>query len=453
MLDLVIKGGTVVTAGSSFSADIGIQDGKVAQIGGEMSASMEIDASGKLVIPGGLDMHVHLTWHNTELRWVDDFYSGTAAAVAGGVTTIGNVTFPNPEEGLLQALDRVEAEARANAIIDFTLHPVVIDPSPEEIAEIPKLVEAGYSSIKTFTQIGRILEQDHIKAFEVAGQSGILTMIHCEDADIIHFCEQRLLAEGKSDIRYYADSRPTYSEASAVARAVAAARATDAPIYIVHLSSEAALGEARRARAMGQGVYVETRPIYLYLTRERFEEPEGAKYVGYPCLREQADVDALWNGLRAGDIDTYCSDHAPLDKAQSLDSTLKVGNFRGAMPGLETLMPLLYSEGVRKGRISLSRWVELTSTNAAKLFGMFPQKGTICVGSDADIVVWDPNRRRNIVVDEMRSASDFEVYEGWEIQGWPSHTISRGQVVFENDRVTGVRGWGRRVIRGPHTSL
>ena len=453
MMDLIIKGGTVVTAGSSFSADIGIQDGKVAQIGGEMSGKSEIDANGKLVIPGGLDLHVHLTWHNTELRWVDDFYTGTAAAAAGGVTTIGSITFPGPGEGLLKTLDRVEAEANANAIVDFTLHPVVIDPSPEDLAEIPKLAEAGYTSIKTFTQIGQIFEPDHIKVFEIAGQNGILTMIHCEDPDINHFCEQRLVAEGKSDIRYYADSRPTYGEASATARAIAAARATGAPLYIVHLSSQAALEETRRARVAGQAVYVETRPIYLYLTRERFEEPEGAKYVGFPCLREQSDVDALWNGLRARDVDTYCSDHAPLDKAQSLDPTLKVGTFRGAMPGLETLMPLLYSEGVRKGRISLSQWVELTSTNAAKLFGMYPQKGTIGVGSDADLVVWDPNRRRTINVDEMQSASDFEVFEGWEIQGWPTHTISRGEVVFENDKVTGERGRGRRVIRGPHTPL
>ena len=261
MMDLIIKGGTVVTAGSSFSADVGIQDGKVAQIGGEMSGKSEIDASGKLVIPGGLDLHVHLTWHHEGMKWVDDFYTGTAAAAAGGVTTIGSVTFPGDDEGLMHTMDRVEAEANADAIVDFTLHPVVIDPTPEILAEIPKLAEAGYSSIKTFTQIGKIFDPDHIKAFEIAGQNGMLTMIHCEDQDINHVREEQLVAEGKSDIRYYADSRPTYGEASATARAIAAARATGAPLYIVHLSSEAALKETRRARVAGQSVYVETRPI------------------------------------------------------------------------------------------------------------------------------------------------------------------------------------------------
>ena len=461
-MDLIIKNGTVVTTGDTFIADIGVVDGKVAQIGGTMSAPREIDASGKLVVPGGLDMHVHLQLSDplpagSPPRMSDDFYAGTAGAAAGGITTVGSMTSPQRDDdgGLLSMLDRAEADANANSLLDFTLHPVITDPSPETIAEIPKLVDSGYSSIKIFMVLNSFDDRqaDYIKAFEAAGQYGILPMVHCEDAAINAFCEQHFLMEGKSDIRYYSDSRPTYAEAVATARAIALAKAAGTPIYLVHVSCAAALEEARRARVKGQRVYVETRPIYLYLTRELYEAPDGAKYAGWPPLREQSDVNTIWDGLRNSDVDTLCSDHAPWTLAEKLDPELKLGSFRPGMANLETLMPMLYSEGVAKGRISLSKWVELTSTNAAKLFGMFPQKGTIAVGSDADLVVWDPNLKRVIRHEDMHSKADYDVYEGHEVQGWPTHTISRGEVVYENGQITGARGRGRRVKRGPHTPL
>jgi dihydropyrimidinase len=203
------------------------------------------------------------------------------------------------------------------------------------------------------------------------------------------------------------------------------------------------------ARESAQEIYVETRPVYLYLTRERYEEPDGAKSVTAPPLRERSDVDALWHGLRSGAVDTFCSDHAPWTLALKLDPELTLGSYRAGVSNLETLMPMLYSEGVRKGRISLIRWVELTSTNPAKLFGMFPQKGAIAVGSDADLVVWDSDRRRTIRASEMRSNAGYDVYEGREIHGWPAYTISRGDIVFEDGKIIGARGRGRRVRRGP----
>ena len=461
-MDLVIRGGSVVTVGDTFVADIGVEGGKVAQIGGEMSASREIDASGKLIVPGGLDMHVHLQLSDplpagSPPRMSDDFYSGTAGAAAGGITTVGSMTSPQPGQkaGLLAMLEQAEADALANSLIDFTLHPVITDPSPETIAEIPKLLDSGYSSTKTFMIMHAFDERqvDYTKAFEAAGQNGILPMLHCEDASINHYCEQRFLSQGKSDIRYYSDSRPTYAEAVATARGIALAKAAGAPVYLVHVSSAAALDEARQARVKGQRVYVETRPIYLYLTRELYEVPDGAKYVGWPPLRDQSDVDGIWDGLGNNDVDTLCSDHAPWTLSEKLDPELRVGSFRPGMANLETLMPMLYSEGVAKGRISLSRWVELTSTNAAKLFGMFPQKGTIAVGSDADLVVWDTNLKRVVRGEEMRSKAGYDVYEGHEVQGWPTHTISRGEVVYENGQITGARGRGLRVKRGPHVSL
>lgn len=460
-MDMVIRGGTVVTAGSIASADVGIQDGLVAQIGGEMAAPREIDARGRLVLPGGIDMHVHLSMAGDvvggagALEFVDDFYSGTATAAAGGVTTVNNIFFPRAGEGPLAAVERTAADGRANAIADFTLTPVIMDPSPKAIADIPRLAEAGYTGIKIFTVLRPFDErvEDYLRAVAAAGRCGMVTMIHCEDAPLIAFAEERLLAEGKTDVRYFPDSHPAYSEAVATARAIALAEATGAPTYIVHLSCAAALAECRRARNRGLPVYVETRPAYLYLTRERFLEHDGPKYVSWPPLRTQADLDALWEGLRAGDIDTVCTDHSPWKLAPKLEPGLKVGSFRPGMPALETLMPMLYSEGVGKGRISLSRFVEVTATNAAKLFGMYPQKGTIAVGADADLAVWDPQRRRTVRAQETHTNSDFDVFEGWEVQGWPVYTISRGEVIFDNGKVTGARGRGRPVRRGRHQPL
>ena len=460
-MDLVIKNGTVVTSGSQFVGDVGIQAGKVAQLGGEITADREIDASGKQVIPGGIDIHVHLERAEMlagggEPRMVDDVYVGTVGAATGGVTTVGNMIHPEPGERLtpFELLERAEPDALANSVIDFTQHPVITFPSAEVIDQIPDLVSAGYSSLKIFTDLGfQKSVTEYARVLEVAGRSGVLPMIHCEDWAIDTYLENRLVSEGKSDVTYYSASRPSYAEAVATARAMAASRAAGNPMYVVHLSSASALDETRKARNSGQSVYVETRPIYLYYTSAVHEESDGAKYTGWPPLREDADVDALWEGLNLSDIHTFASDHAPWTLDQKLDADLKVGTFRPGMANLETLMPMLYSEGVRKGRISISRFVELTSTNAAKLFGMYPQKGTIAIGSDADILVWDPDLKRTIRGEEMTSNAGYDIYEGWEVQGWPVYTISRGEVIVENGQVTGARGRGKRVHTKGHQPL
>ena len=463
-MDTVIRGGTVVTSSSQFVGDIGIQNGKISQIGGTISAPQTIDATGKLVVPGGIDLHVHFApWGVPEEEaereggsTSDDFYSGTQAAVAGGVTSVGNMVYliPQREPSLLKTLELASTDAEAKAICDFTNHPVIIDPSPERIAEIPRLIDEGYTSIKIFLSFGFVgREEDYLRAMEAAGKHGILSMIHCEDEGILNYTRDRLLSEDKTDIGYYSESRPICAETAATAKAVAMAEAAQAPIYVVHLSCTAALEEVRKARIGGQQVYVETRPIYLYLTSERYNLPDGAKDVGEPPLREESDVEALWEGLRIGDIHTLCSDHAPWTLSQKLNPALKVGGFYAGVANLETQMPMLYSEGVRKGRISLSRWVEVTATNAAKLFGMYPQKGTISVGSDADIVVWDPDLKRTIRWEEMHSKSGFDVFEGWEVQGWPVYTLSRGEVVYEKGEIKGSKGRGQRIARGPYMPL
>jgi dihydropyrimidinase len=289
-------------------------------------------------------------------------------------------------------------------------------------------------------------------AVAAAGRAGSLTLVHCEDAAILDRTGRELIASGRGGMRHYPDARPVSAEAEAVDQAVALARDTGAPVYVVHLSSAAALDRCRAARAVGLPVYVETRPLYLHLTRERFAEPDAGKYVGAPPLRDQSDRDALWRGLAAGQVDAVCSDHAPWSLAAKLDPALDVTTARQGVADLETLMPMLFSEGVVTGRISLDRFVELTSGNAARLFGLHPQKGAIAIGSDADLALWDPEERRVIDGARMRSRAGYSVYDGWTVQGWPRFVIRRGQVVLADGDCTAQPGqgrWLRRSRTGP----
>ncbi|HEX3722021.1 MAG TPA: amidohydrolase family protein [Nitrolancea sp.] len=458
-LDLVIRHGVVVTSGGVAQVDIGIAGEKIVQIGGLMEADQELDASGKLILPGAIDTHVHLTNPGSMgINWVDDFTSGSAAALAGGVTTMGNMTFLREGETSLAALAREGALASEQAIADVFMHPVLGASGTLDQAtldEIPSLLAHGCNSIKYFqlfphfdAQVGAYLE-----ATRRAGENGLITLIHCEDAPLIADATAELFKQGKSAVRYYGDAHPIISEVVATQRAVAFAEATGAPVYIVHLSSARALAVCAEAQSRGVPVYVEVRPFYLHLTRERFDESDGAKYVGNPPLREQSDVDTLWAGIRAGSVHTVCTDHAPWSLADKLDPTLTVETARPGAENLQAMLPMLYSEGVRSGKISLSRFVEVLSTNVAKLFGLYPRKGTIAVGSDADVVVFDPNLTRTIDAAMLKSNVDYSVYQGWEVTGWPVVTLRRGEIVFQNDTVIGKAGSGQVVRRGATQQL
>jgi dihydropyrimidinase len=328
------------------------------------------------------------------------------------------------------------------------LHPVIGDPRPEIVGEIQTLVESGHADIKYFmsTPTFEANVPGFVAATTAAGRHGALTMIHCEDYPIIRREVQRLLDAGLGSLGNYPESRPVIAEVVATQRAVAICEITGAPIYIVHLSSERALDVCREAQARGLPVFVETRPLYLHLTRERFLEPDGAKYVGQPPLRDEADLQALWAGLISGAIHTVCTDHAPWKLEHKLDPELHVGRLRPGVENLQTMLPMLHSEGRRRG-VSLEQIVALTSTTVARLFGLYPRKGTIAVGSDADLVVFDPEERRIIRDEDMLSGAGHSVYSGWDVQGWPVVTIRRGEVVFENGRVTGAPGSGRLVER------
>jgi dihydropyrimidinase len=456
--DLVVRGGTVVTAGSSADCDVAISAGLISQIGGAMRGSREVDASGALVLPGGLDMHVHLSSPEPPEpgvpAWVDDFQAGSRAAIAGGVTTIGNMTFQRDGELLRQALDRDLAAAREGAAVDYVLHYVLTDPSPEALAELPVLAAGGHQSLKLFMMFPRFdaRADEMLAAIEIAGRSGTLTMLHCEDGPLVRSAGQRLLAAGRGGLADWGASRPVLAERAAVERAVAICEATGSPIYIVHLSSQQALDSARRAQARGLPVFVETRPLYLYLTGALLQEPDGGKYIGCPPLREPADVEAMWSGLADGSIHTLGSDHAPWLLGDKTDASLDVTTARPGVADLETIMPMLFSAGVRTGRITLPRFIELTSTNPARLFGLYPRKGTIAVGSDADLVVLDPRLSRTIDGRFMQSNADYSVYDGREIFGWPRFTICRGDVVLQDGKVMAEPGRGQWLRQGRTTT-
>lgn len=453
--DLVIRGGTVVTSGGTADCAVAVTAGKISQIGGNPRGRRELDATGALVLPGGIDMHVHLSSPEPPEpgapAWVDDFGSGSSAAIAGGITTIGNMTFPAPGESPGQAIERDLGSARELAAIDYVLHPVLSDPTPQALAELPGLAAAGHTSLKLF-MVAEAFDANVdaiIEAVRLAGQHGMLTLIHCEDGALVRFAARRLLAAGRGGLADWAASRPVPAERSAVERAIAICESTGSPVYIVHLSSESALRAARRGRAGGLPVFIETRPLYLYLTSEALAGPQGAKYIGAPPLRASADVKALWSGLADGSIDTLGSDHAPWRMADKLDPCLDVTTARQGVADLETMLPMLFSAGVSTGRISLHRFIALTSTTPARLFGLFPRKGTIAVGSDADVVVFDPRQRRVIDGSTMRSRAGYSAYDGREVSGWPRFVVSRGDVVLEDGQVLTRPGRGQWIRRGP----
>jgi dihydropyrimidinase len=457
--DLVVRNGTIVTPGHQEVAPLGLRAGRIAQLGGSMTGDAEIDASGLLVLPGGIDAHVHLVCAELAARqaelypgkpgWVDDFWAGSQAALAGGITTMGNMTFTLPDESMTAAVAREMTGAAAEAAADWFLHPVLNGLGAEQADEIAALAAQGHTSVKIFLVEPEFAPGTPGLTEIVAGisRAGSLTVLHCEDGAELAQTSQRLIDSGHGAMSYYPASRPVSSEVAAVDDAIDLARTTGAPVYLVHLSSGAALDRCRQARAAGLPVYVETRPLYLHLTSELFTEPDAGKYVGAPPLREQADRDALWQGLAAGDVDTLCSDHAPWALEAKLDPALNVETARQGVADLETLMPMLFSEGVVTGRISLDTFVELTSARAARLFGLAPRKGTIAVGADADLALWDPQATRVIDGSQMYSRAGYSVYDGWTVRGWPRLVLRRGELVMDDGQILARPGSGQWIPR------
>jgi dihydropyrimidinase len=451
---LVIRHGTVVTASDTFQADLGIRDGRIAAIAaGLPRGQQEIDASGLQVLPGGVDVHTHLDAPVGDVTAVDDFESGTAAAACGGITTICDYAWQQPGQTIAQAIETWQAKAHGRAHVDYGFHVILSDAGPERLAELPETVAAGYPSYKVFliSEFG-IGDPAILRLLAAARACGAIVNVHCENGAMLDFVAQRLLAEGKRDPRYYAESRPALAETEATERIIRYAELLDAEIYIVHLSCQGALEAVRAARRRGLRVWAETRPIYLALTDERYQVGgvEAAKLVGAPPLRSRADQAALWEGLRSGDIVAIGSDNTswtPEQKAAGRDDFTRVPY---GVPGLETEMRVIYSEGVSKGRISVNTFVAVFATNPARIFGLYPRKGTIAVGSDADLVLFDPRRTERLDERTLHSRAGYDPFHGFEVVGWPVLTLSRGEIIAHEGELLSRPGRGQLLLRHRH---
>ena len=446
---ILIRGGRIVDADASRDADLLITGERIAAIAPGLPAepgTRVIDARGLLVMPGGIDPHAHIF-----PPFADNLTTGTAAAVAGGITTVGTFYFPGEQESLPQALERVAAQVRAMAIADVMLHATPWPPTEAVIAGIPALTRLGQPSCKLYmvrndweAQLPAVIRQ-----LEAARDAGVVTMIHCEDFPTLDAAARRLTAEGKTSLRYYAESRSVLSETIATQRAAALCELTRAPMHVVHLSSARALAACRNEATRGLPLTVETRPLYIHLTEERMRGEDAPLFVGQPPLRSTGDREAMWRGLLDGSIDMMATDHAPWTRAQKLDPALTITRFRPGVSDLRFMLPLYFSEGVGKRGMSPERFVATTSTNAARTFGLYPEKGVLREGALADVVLIDPKRTAKATAADDPSGSDYAVWEGWQVTGWPVTTIRRGEVVYENGQVTGAPGSGRLVDRAP----
>lgn len=451
-MELVIKNGIVITATEIYVADIGVAGGKIVAIAESLEdpEARMIDAAGKYVMPGMIDGHVHLALPFGGTVSADDFSDGTRAAAFGGITTIVDFAIQMKGESLADAIAKRRAEADGKVCIDYSLHVGITDARPEVVEEIPAVIESGYPTFKLFMTYDDFVVDDGtlLAVIEKAAESGGMVGVHAENHKIIAHLTAKLLDEGKTAPQYHAASRPDWCEAEATGRAVRWAEVAGGRLYIFHLTCGKALNEVTAARDRGVAVYAETCPQYLLLTADRYLEPDfgGAKYVMSPPLRTAADNVALWEGLRRGDLQVIGSDHCPFTMEQKklgLEDFTKIPN--GA-PGIETTLPLLYSEGVRKGRLTLNRMVEVISTNPARLFGL-PGKGSLAVGYDADIVIFDPEKEVILSHKNLHMQTDYNPYEGLKVKGYPITTISRGRVVVENGVFTGDFAHGRFVAR------
>jgi dihydropyrimidinase len=454
--DTIIATGRVVTAADTFIADVAISDGKIAAIGENLprqNATRVIDATEKYVLPGGIDVHTHLDMPFGGTTSSDDFETGTRAAAFGGTTTLIDFAIQYKGQTLRTAFDTWMRKAAGKAVCDYAFHCIITDLADAQLEEMNALVKSGVTSFKLFMAYPGVFMLDDasiFKALRSTAQNGGLVCMHAENGSAIDVIVQQALAEGKTAPKYHALTRPTTAEAEATARAIALSEMAGAPVYIVHLSCYDALEKVREARDRGLPVYAETCPQYLYLSIENFDVPEfeGAKYVFTPPLRERWHQEKLWNGLKRDHLQVVSTDHCPFcfkeQKELGRGDFTKIPN---GGPGIEHRMSLIYSGGVAAGRFSVNRFVELVSTTPAKLFGLYPRKGTIAVGSDADLVIFDPRRKHTISSKTHHMRVDYSLFEGIEVTGMPTTVLSRGQVIVDNDKFLGRAGAGEFVKR------
>ena len=464
-LDLVLRHARAATAADVFDCDIGIAGGRIVALGqGLPAGAREIDAAGRVVTPGGVDAHCHLDQPMPPpVRMADDFDTGTRAAACGGTTTV--IPFAAQEKGasLRAAVDDYHRRADGRAHVDYAFHLIVSDPTPEVLTrELPALIAEGYTSFKIYMTYDDLKLDDGqiLDVLAVARAHGAMAMIHAENADCIEWLTRRLEAAGRTAPRFHAHARPMLVEREATHRAIALAELVDVPILVVHVSGREAVEQIRWARSHGLSVFAETCPQYLFLTAADLgidDSYQGARCVCSPPPRDKANQDVIWNGLSDGLFTVFSSDHAPFryDAPEGKKPDGQEVAFRhipNGIPGIETRMPLLYSEGVLGGRITLQKFVELTATHPARAYGLHPRKGTIAIGADADLVVWGEGERvlRNA---DLHHAVDYTPYEGMTLQAWPALTLVGGDVVWDGQRFHPRTGAGRFLRCGAPTLM
>ena len=453
-MDLLVRNATVVTGSESFGCDIGVEGGKVVAISPtlEPSGARIYDAQGKVVIPGGIDAHTHMELAVAGTSSADDFYTGTAAAACGGITTIVDFVDTQPRQTVLEGLTDYRKRADAKVAVDYGLHMMIKGQNLPEIGKIPEIVKKGVPSFKVYTayrERGLMLDDaDILRVMQKVAGAGGLVAVHAESERIIQRLIKENLAAGHRDARYHALSRPAEAEAEAISRVTRLAREASARLYIVHLSSRAGKEEVEKARRSGTDVFAETCPHYLVLTDDVYGRADGRNFVMSPALKKPADRAALWEGLGPGGvIETVGSDHCPFPGAEKDWGKEDFTKIPNGVPGTEAIIPLIYSEGVRKGRISLFDLVRVTSGAPAMKFGLGPSKGSISVGSDADFVVIDPKKRVRMTAEVMHSRIDYSVYDHIRTEGYPVLTVSRGEIVMEDGQFVGKKGRGRFIRR------
>ncbi|MCP4418681.1 MAG: dihydropyrimidinase [Chloroflexi bacterium] len=464
----IIKNGTIITASDTVQADILIEGEQIALIGRDLPTDGNdvIDATGKLLLPGGIDVHTHLELPFGGTVSSDDFFTGHRAAAFGGTTTHIDFAIQPMGGSLREGIDEWHKKANDKAAIDYGFHMAITDLRDDVMAEIPQMLEQGVTSLKLFMAYKGLFQVDDttlFRAMQQAAKHGMLIMVHAENGDVIAELASQLVAEGKMDPKYHAVAHPAMAEAEATGRAVALAGIANAPLYVVHVTCEEAIEQLILGRAKGFPVMGETCTQYMFVFEEDLARPgyEGAKFICSPPVRQPKDAPVLWKALADNTLQAVSTDHCPFWYEGGVNGRipgkeLGKGDFSkipNGMPGIEDRMPVMWHHGVVNGRMSANRFVEITSTNPAKIFGLYPRKGTISVGADADIVVWDPEHEHTISATTHHMRTDYNVYEGMAVKGWPERVLLRGRTVVHGNNWLGEAGKGQFLKRKPHAPI
>jgi dihydropyrimidinase len=450
--DLAITGGTAVLPSGPAAVNIGVRDGLIAAVGPEpLEARRTLDATGRLVLPGGVDAHCHMDQQPWEGRaTADDFRSGTLSALCGGNTTVIPFAMQMRGQSLRAVVEDYHRRAGPKAHIDYGFHLIVGDPTPEVLTrELPQLIEEGCTSIKIFLTYEGLKLDDYevLTVMDLARREGVLVMVHAENDACVRWLTDRLLERRKTALRYHVTAHSDIGEREAAFRAISFAELIETPILIAHVSSGGVVDEIRRAQARGLPIFAETCPQYLFLSAEDIDTADlsGAKCVCTPPPRDRANQPAMWRGIQDGTLAVFSSDHSPWNYTDKISGGPDTAftNVPNGIPGIETCMPLLFGATQGHAPLSLNHFVDLTSTTPARLYGLYPKKGVIAVGSDADLALWDPNRTVTIRNDMLHHAVDHTPYEGRQVRGWPVTTLSRGEVIYDDGKITASPGRGR----------